>query len=185
MKEDTYSVIVRDDYDYGEFFVRESDVVARPDGRGFDASATWSCVSSYGMYGHHWSSMGEPFAEFVRGVDDDDYLLGKIAHKVQRDSSAIVASITRLIAERVATGACTPDVAGEAATAMGSLEDEHSGDVLCHEIYMCEEVSATGIDLCDAETQEWDPQAVAFVKRLWPKFVAAVQGRNEKASFNP
>jgi hypothetical protein len=159
---------VRVGHEYATFFVEESEVVPRTTG-GVQASATWTAYSSYGVFGHYWHSMGEPFGEFIKDIDAD-YLLGKIASK-KLDDRKMIKSIKAAIIARRKARQITSDVAREALDALKTLEAEHSGDVLCHEIYMCSEICDTGIDLCDCETQEWDAQALHFVKKLWPAFV--------------
>lgn len=64
--------------DWGEFLWttrQHQDLEGRP-----VYAATWACISSFGVYGHHWSHMGEPFEVFVQTVGKD-YLLGKIARR--------------------------------------------------------------------------------------------------------
>jgi hypothetical protein len=164
----TTKIDVRVGHEYATFFVEESDVVPRPTG-GVQASATWTAYSSYGVFGHYWSSMGQPFGEFIKDVDSH-YLLGKISHKVL-DTRLMVKNVKAAIISRRKSKQITNYVAREALDALETLEAEHSGDVLCHEVYMCQEISETGIDLCECETQEWDVQALNFVKKMWPAFV--------------
>ena len=165
------SYFVRDSGEYGEFFVNEREPVTSASGY-TSYSATWVCYSSFGVFGHHWSSMGEPFAEFIRDVDSH-YLLGKISSEVL-DERKMVAGVRKAIIERRRQKAISADVAREALDTLTSLSEEHSGDVLAHEIYMSTEISKTGVDLCEVPTREYPRQAVEFVRRLWPKFVAAV-----------
>ena len=168
--ERTIKISVRDGHEYGEFFVCEQQPFKRETG-GWQASATWTCYSSYGTFGHYWSSMGEPFGEFIKGIEED-YLVGKIGTK-RLDVQKMVKGIRQLIRERRKAKAIDREQAREALDALDALVSEHDGDVLCHEIYMCPEICSTGIDLCDVETQSWDGQALHFVRRLWPKFVEA------------
>jgi hypothetical protein len=161
------NIIVRDDHEWGEFFVRESQS-ERSDGK-TRYSATWCCYSSYGVFGHHWYDMGEPFAKFIQDVDTH-YLLGKIARKVQSDK-VTVASVKRRILEARKSKDVTRDEARDALDELESVAAEHSGEVLCHELYHSSLISECMGDWCDIESQEWEPAALHFAKKLWPKFV--------------
>lgn len=174
----TTTITVRDDFEYGEFFVNERSCI-RDNGK-IQHSATWVAYSSFGVFGHHWSHMGEPFAEFIRDVDSG-YLLGKIAKK-ETSTRKVVAGVRREITAARKDKSVTKDEAREAMDELNELASEYDGSVLCHKVYESPEISKCVSDFCDIDTQEWDCQAVGFVKRLWPKFVAALRERVEAAA---
>jgi hypothetical protein len=172
------NILVRDGHEWGEFFIRET-TSERSDGK-TRHSATWCCYSSFGVFGHHWYDMGEPFAKFIRDVDTH-YLLGKIARKVQSDR-VVVASVKRRILEARKNKEVTSDEARDAIEELKDFSQEHSGEVLCHELYHSSLISECMGDWCDIESQEWEPSAVQFAKRLWPKFAAAMQPEAAEAT---
>jgi hypothetical protein len=167
----TTTLQVRDNHEYGTFFVEESGVVPRKDGKGVQASATWTCYSSFGTFGHHWSSMGSCFSDFIKDVDSH-YLLGKISSKHSCARKACD-SIREQIKEKLSSGSVTNEQAEAANDAIDDCEAEGSGDVCIHLLYMNEVLNDISIDYDSVEMEEWDKQAVEFVKRLWPKFVEA------------
>jgi hypothetical protein len=158
---------VRVDHEWGTFFVRESDVVPREGGKGFNASAEWTANTSFGVFGHYWSSMGQPFGEFIKGVDDY-YLLGKIGNQVT-DDKLIVAGVKRLVREHRKAKSINAETAREAFDTIVSLASEYGGEILCHELYQASELSF--IDDWDVESRSYDGQSMGFVKKLWPEFV--------------
>ncbi len=158
---------VRADGEWGTFFVRESDVVKRADHQGFNASAEWTADTSFGVFGHYWSSMGQPFGLFIAGVDEH-YLLGKVGHQVI-DDKLVISGVKRLVREYRKAKSINAETAREAFEAIDSLAYGLSGEVLCHELYQASELSF----ICDwdVETRTYDGQSMGFVKKLWPLFV--------------
>ena len=176
------TIHIRNGHEHGTFFVEESDVVPRSTG-GFQASATWTCHSSYGVFGYHWNSMGESFGEFIKEIDND-YLLNKISSR-RLDTNKMLKNVKAAIIARRKSKAIDSETAREALKTLESMSHEFDGEVLCHEIYMSTEISDTGIDLCNCETQEWDGQALGFVRKLWPKFVEAFNQQEKAACQTP
>ena len=171
------TIHVRSNHEYGIFFVEEADVVPRETG-GVEASATWTSYSSFGVFGYHWNSMGEPFGQFIREISED-YLLGKIGRKLL-DSRKMFKSVQAEIIKRRRAKSISSIVAKEAIEELKSLSEAHEGEVLAHEIYINDLIHATGIDLCACESLEWDGQALQFVRKLWPKFVEAFNKQTER-----
>lgn len=163
------TIQVRDRGEWGTFFVRESPVLPR-EGGGVNASAEWTCNSSFGVFGHYWSSMGEPFAEFIKGVDRD-YLLGKIAGGRVSDERETIKKIRAEIRSLRKRRQITADQARAAVDSLDSLVSEHTGEILFHELYMDDAISEIGIELGECVAMRWPDQAEAFAKRLWPLFV--------------
>lgn len=167
------SIIVRDGMDYGEFFVAEREPQTNESRNYTSYSATWCCYSSYGVYGHHWSSMGSPFAEFIQGMGAD-YLLSKIGRK-EADPDRVLKEVRRLIREARRENRITKDEAAEAYAECRRIEDETTGAFVLAMLYDSVEISRVGIEWCDMSTTSYDPQCLGFVRRIWPKFVEALK----------
>lgn len=167
------NLCVRDDLgEYGEFFVRESPVTQR-EGGGLNASATWACYSSFGNYAHHWSSMGEPFGEFIKGVRED-YLLSKIARKEpcpDKLLESVLYSLNNSL-ERAKEKGQPTGVIRDAIREAKKLHSECDFDAALPMLfYESVKLSKVHIEWCDIETQVYPQQAVMFCRRLWPLFV--------------
>lgn len=169
---------VRDKHrDWGEFFVAEREPVANESGR-IQYTATWTCYSSFGTFGHHWYSMGEPFAKFIQDVDCG-YLLSKIARRVTNGDKACD-EIARLIREARREKRITAEVARVAMDDVKSIKDEGAdGTVTCHRLYESVPISRVQIEWCDLSTQEWERSAVMFAERIWPEFVKVMKAADE------
>lgn len=154
---------------WGEFFVHEAE---RESGAK-SYSASWTCNSSYGTYGHYWNSMGAPFADFIRGVDSY-YLLGKVAQTRFAPDAFIKAMKRAIFISRA-----TREDKSAAAKALDRIRCEVSDAAL---VWCCQESREIGvceIDCCDLPSCEsYDGNALDFANKLWPKFVEAV---NESA----
>lgn len=170
---DVRHYFVRDEHgDYGEFFVRES-VSAHHDGTP-RYSATWVCYSSFGVFGHHWYSMSRPLAEFAAGAGHD-YVLGKIGHK-RTSAERTIKSVKRAVLTARRENRIGADVAREAMDAIDEVEQCGDDVAVPHLLYESTELSRVHIEWCDLETQEWEPSAVMFMRRLWPLFVKELAG---------
>lgn len=166
-------IVIRHDGEWGEFFFSASGPIAL-EGGDTRFAATWCCVSSFGVYGHHWGYMGEAFAEFVRDLEED-YLLSKIS---TRETSGEVAcnDVRRQILESRKKRAITKDEARDAMDAVNSVEaDGGSGESMCDTLLESSELECVGIDWCGLNCREWNNQALQFVRKLWPMFVAELQ----------
>lgn len=153
--------------EYGEFFVNERETV-KQDGY-IRYSATWTCYSSFGVFGHHWYDMGCPFDEFISDISPD-YLLSKIARRVNNEDK-MAAGLRTLIDE----ASVSQETKQCAIDALESFEDEGYGpEVLAYLIYQDDDIHECGIDFCDIDSMEYDSQAVCFVKTLWPLFVVEI-----------
>jgi hypothetical protein len=176
----TTVITVRDGKgEYGTFFVRESEVVARKDGNGFDASAEWTANTSFGLFGHYWSSMGQPFGEFISDISED-YLLSKIGKKVT-DTEQTTKELKRLVLVERRENRITKDEAREALTDIEELACQYDGEVLCHMLYESRPLDKCNIEWCDLNTQVWDSCSLNFAKRLWPLFVKQFNEQCTKA----
>lgn len=155
--------------EWGEFFVAEREPVTDSTGRTRYA-ATWTAYTSYGVFGHHWYSMGEPFAEFIRETEPE-YVLSKVGRKVT-DDAMVYREVRRLIREARREKEITKEQASEAVDAVKKIEDDGpSPEVACHLLYMSPEINCFHIEWCDIRTQDWDHASKRFVEELWPEFV--------------
>lgn len=161
------TILIRSDGEYGRFFFCEQEF-ALEDGSPRHA-ATWCCVSSFGVYGYHWSHMSRPFSEFVQGVSTD-YLLGKISRKVT-SAEKTIASVRRAVLESRRNRRCSKDEAREAWDEIAGIEVDGWDAAVPHMLWESAELSRCRIEWCDLSTQEWDQQAVMFATKLWPLFV--------------
>jgi hypothetical protein len=176
MAEASYRLYVRSApyREWGEFFVCE----AKPRLRGghLQYAASFTALTSYGVFGHFWSHMGEPWVEFASGIDQG-YLLGKIGHKTVNDKK-IIEGVRRAILHARRQQDASKDEAREAWDELDELRGEYSGDVLCHEIYHNSMAINKVIgDYAEITTQDWDVSCLKFVELLWPEFVKALQAR--------
>ena len=113
--------------------------------------------------------MGEPFGDFISGIDDH-YLLGKIGHEVT-DSRKVVKELQRLVREHRRQKLMTKDEAREALDDIDELAAYDDGDVLCHKLYESVPLSKCHIEWCDISSKSWDCQSLGFAKKMWPLFV--------------
>lgn len=164
----TTIVEVRAGMEWATFCVRESPVVPR-EGSGVSASAEWMCNSSFGCFAHYWSSMGQPFGEFIADVDDG-YLLGKIGQRVT-DSRKVVTQIKQRILQARRERKISKQEALDAMDDLEVIDSEAEGQALCHLVYLSRPIGKVIDDFCDIESQSWDCQSIGFVKQIWPLFV--------------
>lgn len=169
------TIMVRDGSEWARFFYHEAPpLTMRDNSRSY--SATWCCVSSFGVFGHCWSSMGQPFAEFIQDIETD-YLLRKIGRKVTVSEKAF-SEVRRLILQCRREDRITKDEARAAMDDIATIECEGGHpEVALNELYWSVPISRVGIEWCDLTTQDWDTDSVLFAKKLWPLFVQAVQRR--------
>jgi hypothetical protein len=168
-----YGLTVRDRSDYGQFFVDEREPVERNGDTIY--CAIWTVYSSYGVYGHCWSSMGAPFAKFIQDINQD-YLLGKIADMVPCGEKAC-RSVRDRIRQARKDGYITKEIARDALDAVKEIEDLGDDQGAAGALYASVPISKVNIEWCDVEARVWHPQAVGFSTRIWPKFVDAMKER--------
>lgn len=159
---------VAKDGEWGEFFVREHPIVT--DSSGPQYSATFTCNTSFGVYGYHWSSMGSPFRDFAATISSD-YLLRKIGGEKKPSAKLIVAGIKKQILEqRREKEICASD-AREAWNLVEMYAEEYGDPEIAGVINRC-------IDLefnWDFQHTDYDSDARNFVQKLWPLFVRELQ----------
>lgn len=161
---------VRDGMDWAEFFVSERPPWTQRDNSTV-YSATFACVSSFGVFGFHWSHMGKPFKQFAANIGDD-YLLSKIGKRT-RSNQKIVDHVRRRILESRRANSISRQIARDAWDAVETIEIDYSGDAVGLMLYEDGDIASVPIEWSDIETEEWDTQSVCFVKKMWPKFVEA------------
>jgi hypothetical protein len=165
---------IRENGEYGTFFV-EAGEGKTSDGRP-RFFATWCCVSSYGVFGHYWSHMGEPFAAFIADIEQD-YLLGKICTMVPSAEKGIEAVRSEILQNRRAEN-ISRDVARDAWEAVQEVEDDGlSGEWALKSLFDSDAIQAAEVDWCDISSQDWPNDALQFARKLWPGFVKAVGER--------
>lgn len=162
-------VSVRTGGEWGTFFVRESPVVKRDDGKGYNAQAEWTANTSFGVFGHYWSSMGQPFGEFISDIASD-YLLRKVGRKVT-DSEMVAKELQRLVCQYRKERRIEKDIAVDAIDEIKRLMQEYEGDSFCVHAYESIELSRVPFDWCDISTKSYETGSLMFAKKLWPAFV--------------
>lgn len=160
--------IVRWKSDWGEFFVAEREPVVENGHTRY--TATWTCYSSYGTFGHHWYSMGESFAKFIQDVEQG-YLLSKISTRVANEKKTFQ-SIKRAILENRREKRITKEVARDAMEAVRGIENEgHGAEASAVLIYHDHDIGKAEIEWSDLSTMEHPTQSILFAERIWPEFV--------------
>lgn len=157
---------IRKDGEWADFFARRF-VTTNNDRTRY--SVTWVTYSSFGCFGHHWYAMGEPFHEFIAGIEED-YLLSKIAKREICDKTML-----RNVRREIFTSSASKDDKREAARAVRELADNYESHTLATMLYESAEVNKVHIEWCDITTQVWENAAVMFVRKLWPDIVAEVR----------
>jgi len=161
-------------HEWGEFFVLERDPIAQPDGH-TRYSATWVANTSYGVFGHYWSHMGEPFAKFAATIGED-YLLGKIS-KMEPNAEVTLDSVGREILRARHDRRCTEDEARDAWDALQHIADECDDNSVFSKLYEDEDIHAVLDGDWDMPTTAYPMDAVQFVKKLWPEFAKALNAK--------
>lgn len=179
MRDDVRRYYVTIDMEWGIFFVHAFARQNRVDGSQIYA-ATFSCVSSFGAFGRHWSDLGEPFERFVQSVRDD-YLLGKISTKVTQ-TEKICESIKQLLDQRVNDGDMRPEDANEAKNLLHNYAQDYSDELLAHRLYRSKPFNRlfSPYDWTELAMRDYPLDAKNFVTVLWPEFV-----RQLKAEIRP
>lgn len=166
---------VRVDGEWAEFYVNERKPVKDSSGH-LRYSASWCCLSSYGVFGHYWHSMGSPFKQFVADIEED-YLLSKIGQRVP-SCDVIWESVLREIKAIRRSRSVTKEAARKAWTAANEIldDDGHFGspDVFVKYLSEDEDLSNLKIEWTELNSMEWEGDALQFVRKLWPAFVAAL-----------
>lgn len=160
--------VVREDGEWGEFFVHERPPVRSRDSTQY--AATFTCYSSFGVYGHHWFDMGSPFVEFIADISAD-YLISKIGGERRPSSQLICSGIRKQILDRRYAGLIDRDNARDAWDFVSECEGEYSDDEIGGAIYRGLSIE---IDF-EFTTTEYSPASKQFVKKLWPLFVSQLR----------
>jgi hypothetical protein len=163
---------VRNGWAWARIFVRSGEALC------LDGStrhwADISVISDYGSFGHHWSHMGEPWYEFIQGLDFG-YAMQKFMgerFQVPMRIEDARAKVRRVVLEQRREGSMDADDARglydgandceEAATFLEDLDRASSGAMYRHELW-------------DWKWTEPNPQARGFWDEIWPHFTAAVR----------
>lgn len=163
---------VRADGEWAEFYVNKRDPVMDFSGHS-RYSASWCCLSSYGVFGHYWHSMGSPFKQFVAKLEED-YLLCKIGRKIA-SADVTLDSVRRAIKSIRRNENISKDDAREAWGAVDAIADEYyPAEILISKLSEAEEIEKLELDWTEINTMDWESDAVQFVRKLWPAFVEAL-----------
>lgn len=160
--------------EYGEFFVGEREPQPRSDG-GMRYSATWCCYSSFGVFGHYWYDMGEPFAEFVSGTDRD-YVLSKIT-QMEFDDETCLDGVRHELSRRRRNKYITAEIAREGWNCIDAIASDASGEALAYSLYNDSDVAKAVGDFIDIPTRRYPRAAERFMDKLWPLFVKELSER--------
>lgn len=134
-----------------------------------DSTGYFSCISDWGNFSHLWTSFGtEDFRAFLCQLEKD-YLVSKVAPKKQYDGEKTL----RLIKEHILQSRRSGSLSKEAALrewAGLSYFDFHT------EHGFGEWVQDTDLDSAwELTGYSYDPQALMFCEKLWPRFVELLQ----------
>lgn len=124
-----------------------------------DEAGALAVLSDFGDYAYRWhpGALGEPnLVRFLARVDSD-YVLRKVSPREDHlDCAATEMKVREAIVEEV-DDAASDDV---------SINSERD---------LFTAVSDFGLDGSDVAVYRRDPQAVAFIERVWPRIVAQLQ----------
>jgi len=154
------------DHEWGEFFWRESQ---KQSGERTIYMCTFACVTSYGVFGYSWNSMGSPFAQFAAELGED-YLINKISGEMVVDVDGSIKDLLKTIDEHEWEN---EDAREAARSAVEDAEAEHSGERIVTAI--CESGDIPYELLDDWPLRTWNSDAVHFARKLWPAFVQELQ----------
>ncbi len=168
-------ITVRGKYEYGSFFVVESQA-RRPNGT-TQYMCELTCNTTFGVVGHFWCSMGRPAAEFLRGAGKD-YVLGKLwgLQAEVYDETAAVGSMRRHLLKARRGGQLDAVSARSMWNEVGEmgLSTEHHLIQYVHLDSYWEEVFANG----EINYKARNPQAEGFWGFLWDGFLEQLEAEN-------
>ena len=173
---DALCITVRNEGEYGAFFVREGK-------RGEGADTRHYCEltiqSSFGNVGYYWNHMGSPACVFFSDADKH-YFLGKLfgTSAYIFDAYRTEMELRRLLLEDRRRGEFTKERARDIHDALrdlGSFETlVRFCDAYCEYEDLLQWCTVGDIPFCNT----LNPQAVGLWEKLWPEFIQAL---NEKA----
>lgn len=173
---DALCITVRNEGEYGAFFVREGK-------RGKGADTRHYCEltiqSSFGNVGHFWSHMDSPACVFLEQASKD-YVLGKLFGKDAYvfDADRTELELRRLLLEDRRRGEFTKEQARDIHDALRGLSLFETLERFCDAYREYKDLlqwrTDDDIPLCNT----LNPQAVGLWEKLWPQFIQAL---NEEA----
>lgn len=172
---------VRNNGEYGSFYLREG-VSGAGEHRHHWCELT--CNTSFGTVGHYWSSMGGPAAWFLSKIGRD-YLIGKLwgmAETVFVASKAMSDVRRMVLQDRRAGDLSREEARGRWEDLAGGADDEFEFRTLVHDNNWLSEIAYGGSSNFGEVT---NPEAVGFVKHLWPEFLKQLQADAAEAAKEP
>lgn len=173
---------VRNNGEYGAFYLREG---VSGEGERKHHWCELTCNTSFGTVGHYWSSMGGPAAWFLSKIGRD-YLIGKL-WGMQSEVFDAYKAMDQL-RTMVLTDRRSGDLDREEARARWeSLEGDASGEFEFRELVDSTDwlhdimYDGGGSNIGKME----NPQAVGFVRELWPEFLKQLQADAAEAAKEP
>lgn len=169
-------ITVRNQGEYGAFFVREGKV---GEGKDLRYYCELTIQSSFGNVGHFWSHMGSPACVFLSQTDKH-YTLGKLfgTNAYVFDAQGTERELRRMLLEERRRGNFDKETARDRYDALKDLGMfdilERFCDAYCEYECLLEWRTVGDIPF----TNELNPQAVGLWEQLWPEFIQAL---NEEA----
>lgn len=165
-------VRVRVEHEWAVCVVIEADQKVHIEGDDPHYAATFMAYSSYGTYGHYWSSMGCPFGEFAARTGKD-YLLSKLSTS-RPDLFQYTTAIRRMIKTNVDSGGVSETEAKRCRKILNREEDRCIDPNtiiynLCNNMTLVKNIP--GFEGISCEFYPHD--AINFVDKIWPAFVTA------------
>ena len=128
-------------------------------------SAEMTIHSSYGGFSHYWNSMGKPFEEFAKTLDQQ-YILNKISNRIF-DKNTYIQQVKNIITNH-------PTASKEYQATMlkkfRELCDQFNGDILVYETQNDETISDI-ITQYDIDGRIWSQRADDFLDKFWEPFI--------------
>lgn len=171
---DALGIIVRNEGEYGAFFVRAGLRMRSPSERQYLCELT--IQSSFGNVGHFWTHMGEPADKFFASVEKS-YLVGKLfgEHAYEFDSEATERALKKMLLRDRREREVDSDLAREIWNDIQDMGMYHHLEAFC-DAYTEFPVMLEWTNVGDIPYQQrFTAQATGFWEKLWPEFVTALQ----------
>jgi len=171
---DALGIIVRNEGEYGAFFVRETARMRAP--HDWQYSCELTVQSSFGIVGHYWSHMGSPAHQFFSSCEKS-YVLGKLFgdKAYEFDNKATMKQLRKMLLEDRISRNVHARRAREIWDSLKDLDDLDHPETF-YDQYASDEVLLDWISPGDIPNcQHLTSQAEGFWKQLWPEFVQAMK----------
>jgi len=171
---DALGIIVRNEGEYGAFFVRETARMLKPHDWRYSCELT--VQSSFGTVGHYWSHMGSPAHRFF-DLDQKSYFLGKLFgdKTYEFDAKNTVRQLKKMLINDRREREVDSDLAREIWEALGDLDEFDNLEVFYDRYTEYPELMDWTTPGDIPSCQQITSQAEGFWKQLWPEFVQAMK----------